>query len=49
MTDRYVRVLQNDLLNILTLLIICLGLFAFSFGTIGSALISGIFIAMLAR
>ncbi len=60
-TERYVRSLQNDLLNILTLLIgisvgstatadrivnpqtiliICLGLFAFSFGTVGGVLIA---------
>lgn len=60
-TDRYVRSLQNDLLNILTLLIgisvgatataerilnpntilvICLGLFAFSLGTVGGVLIA---------
>lgn len=60
-TDRYVRTLQNHLLNILTLLIgisigatatadrilntstlliICLGLFAFSFGTVGGVLIA---------
>lgn len=60
-TERYVRVLQNDLLNVLTLLIgvsvgasatadrilsfktiliICLGLFAFSFGTVGGVLIA---------
>lgn len=60
-TERYVRTLQNHLLNILTLLIgisigatataerilnphtlliICLGLFAFSFGTIGGVLIA---------
>jgi oxaloacetate decarboxylase beta subunit len=60
-TERYVRTLQNDLLNILTLLIgisvgatatadrilnpqtlliICLGLFAFSFGTVGGVLIA---------
>jgi oxaloacetate decarboxylase beta subunit len=60
-TERYVRTLQNDLLNVLTLLIgisvgatatadrilnpqtfliICLGLFAFSFGTVGGVLIA---------
>lgn len=60
-TERYVRTLQNDLLNILTLLIgisvgstatadriinpqtiliICLGLFAFAFGTVGGVLIA---------
>lgn len=60
-TERYVRTLQNHLLNILTLLIgisigatataerilnvhtiliICLGLFAFSFGTVGGVLIA---------
>lgn len=60
-TERYVRTLQNHLLNVLTLLIgvsigatatadrilnvhtviiICLGLFAFSFGTIGGVLIA---------
>lgn len=60
-TERYVRTLQNDLLNILTLLIgvsigatataerilnpktlvvICLGLLAFAFGTIGGVLIA---------
>lgn len=60
-TDRYVRTLQNHLLNILTiligisigatatadrilnfntLLIICLGLLAFAFGTIGGVLIA---------
>ncbi|TCL54427.1 oxaloacetate decarboxylase beta subunit [Kineothrix alysoides] len=62
-TERYVRSLQNDLLNILTLLIgisvgatataerilnphtiliICLGLFAFAFGTIGGIIIAKI-------
>ena len=60
-TERYIRTLQNDLLNILTLLIgisigatataerilnphiiliICLGLFAFAFGTVGGVLIA---------
>ncbi len=60
-TERYVRTLQNHLLNVLTLLIgvsigatataerilnvhtviiICLGLFAFAFGTIGGVLIA---------
>jgi oxaloacetate decarboxylase beta subunit len=60
-TERYVRTLQNDLLNVLTLLIgisigatataerilklhtiliICLGLLAFAFGTIGGVLIA---------
>ncbi len=60
-TERYVRSLQNNLLNVLTLLIgisvgatataerilnpntilvICLGLFAFSFGTVGGVLIA---------
>ena len=60
-TERYVRTLQNDLMNILTLLIgvsigatataerilnpytfftICLGLFAFSLGTVGGVLIA---------
>lgn len=60
-TERYVRTLQNHLLNILTLLIgvsigatataerilnfhtiliICLGLFAFAFGTVGGVLIA---------
>ncbi len=62
-TERYIRSLQNDLLNILTLLIglsvgatataerilnpqtimiICLGLFAFAFGTIGGITIAKI-------
>lgn len=62
-TERYIRSLQNDLLNILTLLIglsvgatataerilnpqtimiICLGLFAFAFGTIGGIIIAKI-------
>lgn len=60
-TERYVRTLQNHLLNVLTLLIgvsigatatadrilnvhtiliICLGLFAFAFGTVGGVLIA---------
>ncbi len=60
-TERYIRTLQNHLLNVLTLLIgvsigatatadrilnvntiliICLGLFAFAFGTIGGVLIA---------
>ncbi|MCL2496637.1 MAG: sodium ion-translocating decarboxylase subunit beta [Clostridiales bacterium] len=60
-TERYLRTLQNDLLNVLTLLvavsigasataerfltpqtllIVCLGLLAFSFGTIGGVLIA---------
>jgi len=60
-TDRYVRTLQNHLLNVLTILIgvsigatatadrilnvqtiliICLGLFAFAFGTVGGVLIA---------